>query len=397
MIQNADIIFFGVLIAVSAAMWFARSFMLVIGKFLPIAIAALGTLATAFFLYFGQSIHWRTPDSPGLLLIFLFLFISIVVAAGGWLFFAFQVRHGRFKSLQPKKNDTYKVVIAIVVLWCLVGSAYEFYRTHVSSHGANVIALSFSNQSRFLFSLDRNGHLKKWNLRTRSQAAEWQINSGPVAKLFAREDASSVFVLSSGQFTEYSLNDRIASPIQHGAYLDAAELGAGEVALLTGSELQIFNPETEQTKFKFSLPNAKVLTSVTPGALIILTADQSRRIYEIKADDLRFKQSPDWLEQKALEVTASNINPTFATLVTVWSDILVQSSTPNLQGFRAPENLPFPLFNHSRTIGALLASHESGGPLAFGIGPEVYIKYEPRYDPKDELWLVGNIQLPDLF
>ncbi|MEP7329218.1 MAG: hypothetical protein ABI777_08390 [Betaproteobacteria bacterium] len=399
MIQNADIAFVVLLAALSALMWLGRASTVAVLKFVPLVIAVLGTLATALLLVVGQMAHWQTPDSSGILLVLLALAVSIIIAAAGWIGFYWQRKRSRSKVLRPQTRQDYKIAIAIVVMWSVLGSPYLFYRNHRSSHNANVVALSFAAKSRYLFSLDQNGQLKKWDLERRSQIGEWQLRSGARSKMFAREDATAVFVLSEGQLNEYRLSDRLPTPIRRGGYLDLADLGGGDAALLSGPELVIFRSGGNQPEPGFPVGNetgadAKSVSAVTAGSLIVLFSDKSGRIFEFGDGHLHPREHPDWLDQKALALLANQTASSSSMSLTFWRDTVVQSEGPILRGFQPQEKYPIPLISRGVEIRVLLGSRAAGGPLAIGAQSEIYIKHQVRYDTQDEVWLNGVIGLP---
>src|SRR5215831_11726612 len=179
-ITIVDIYVVSALAAFSFALWVARRYIGWLLKLVPGAIAVLGTLITYGAWQLGESVSWDTPGGPGILFVYFALGGGMACAVAGWIAFYIQISRWYRRGMRPSSPlpaDDQRVRIAIVIA-LVVGSlfsVYRYYRSHQSSHQADVVRLEYSPNGAFLYSLDAGGTLKKWNVRYQYEARRWRL------------------------------------------------------------------------------------------------------------------------------------------------------------------------------------------------------------------------------
>src|SRR5262249_30265314 len=87
-------------------------------------------------------------------------------------------------------------------------SAYRYYRSHQSSHQADVVRLTYSPNGAFLYSLDASGTLKKWNVRYRYEARRWRLpRAEGISALLPSGDGKTLVALRGNELRSWTLTD----------------------------------------------------------------------------------------------------------------------------------------------------------------------------------------------
>jgi hypothetical protein len=208
-----DVYVVSALAAFSLSLWVARRYIGWLLKLVPIAIALLGTLVTYGTWKLGEHISWDTPGSPGILIVYFALGGGMVCGLSGWIAFTFQslrwYRRGmRPSSPLPADDQRLRVAIAIAVIVGSLFSAYRYYRSHQSSHDVDVVRLAYSPDGAFLYSLDADGTLKKWNVRYQYEARRWQLPGAEGASaLLPSGDGKTLVALRGKELRSWALTD----------------------------------------------------------------------------------------------------------------------------------------------------------------------------------------------
>lgn len=209
-ITIVDVYVVAALAALALAMWIARRYVSWVLKLVPLVLALLGTLTAYGAWRLGEQLHWDTPGSPGLLAVYFALGGGVVFAVSGWVAVALRMRRWRMpdRRKNPRRSDNpIRVAIAIVLVVGALFSAYRYYRSHRSSHEANVVRLAYSPDGAFLYSLDESGVLKKWNARHYFEVSHWQLpEAADVAAMLASGDGATLVTLAGGKLRSWRLS-----------------------------------------------------------------------------------------------------------------------------------------------------------------------------------------------
>ena len=212
-ITLVDLYVVSALAAFSLALWVARRYIGWLLKFVPVGVAMVGTLITYGAWHFGEQIGWDTPGSPGILIVYFALGGGMACGIAGWIALWIQgarwYRRGmRPSSPLPADDQRVRVAIAIALVVGSLFSAYRYYRSHQSSHQADVVRLAYSPNGAFLYSLDAGGTLKKWNVRYQYEARRWQLpGADGVSALLPSGDGKTLVALRGNVAKSWALTD----------------------------------------------------------------------------------------------------------------------------------------------------------------------------------------------
>jgi hypothetical protein len=214
-IMFVDVAVVAALAVLALAMWVARRYVGVLLHLVPVAAAALGTLTAYSAWRLGEQLSWDTPGSPGLMILFFVLGGGIVIGLAGWTALGLQIkrlasrRHGQPKA-RVRETNALKVAVAIVVVVGSLFSAYRYYRSHQSSHDADILRLAYSPDGTFLYSLDQSGVLKKWNVHYHFEVRRWRLpDADVVAAMLVSADGKTLVALHGAELRSWGLT---ASP-----------------------------------------------------------------------------------------------------------------------------------------------------------------------------------------
>jgi len=430
-ITIVDVYVVSALAAFSLALWVARRYIGWVLKLVPGAIAILGTLITYGAWRLGESVSWDTPGSPGILIVYFALGGGMVCAIAGWIVFSIQVTRWYRRGMRPSSPlpaDDQRVRIALVIA-LVVGSlfsAYRYYRSHQSSHEADVVRLEYSPNGAFLYSLDAGGTLKKWNVRYRYEARRWRLpGADGISALLPSGDGKTLVALRGNELTSWELTDSreasrsstlsdvvAAAPVDetrfvavgtHDVSLRAyADLAHGDrTSSLTGTALSA-SPcgdrkvvvGTDDSKLHFYAVTSVVDELVTPPmppleltprqiradrtCTHIVVADGDKKMVVIDLQNVRRDAVAQyWLPAK-FEISNAG-------------ELLL--GQVGITGYEIATRATEPIFNHGGAIAALAISPHAD-EFAIANRREIWLRTDSRHYAAPEVWLNGRAELP---
>jgi hypothetical protein len=208
-----DVYVVSALAAFSLSLWVARRYIGWLLKLVPLGVAMLGTLVTYGAWQLGEQIRWDTPGSPGILIVYFALGGGIACGIAGWIAFTIQFQRWYRRGMRPSSpvpadERRLRVALAIAVIVGSLFSAYRYYRSHQSSHEADVVRLAYSPDGAFLYSLDANATLKKWNVRYQYEARRWRLpGADGVSALLPSGDGKTLVALRGKELKSWALTD----------------------------------------------------------------------------------------------------------------------------------------------------------------------------------------------
>jgi hypothetical protein len=430
-ITIVDVYVVGALAALALAMWIARRYVGWLLHLVPAALAAVGTVTAYGAWQLGEQLNWDTPGSPGILVVFFALGGGVVVGLAGWIALALQVRRWRRPRRRPsatrlRENNAIRVAVAIVLVVGGLFSAYRYYRSHRSSHEANVVQLAYSPDGAFLYSLDESGVLKKWNARHHFEARRWRLpDSEGVAAMLVSGDGATLVALHGSVLRSWSLS---ASP---DAVAGAALVGVVAVAPLDGAELVAVRAHEVSRRAYADIATPKAAKALDAGALSASPCGERKLVVGSDDSKLHFYVVSSGLDEvvapalPTLQTVPRQIRGDRAGRFVVVSDgdkKMVVLDLQNLRedsvaqywlpakfevsgagelllargeitGYELATRTTEPIFNHGGTITALAVSPRADD-FAIANRHEIWLRADSRDYSVPEVWLNGRAELP---
>lgn len=430
-ITIVDVYVVSALAAFSLALWVARRYIGWLLKLVPGAIAVLGTLITYAAWQVGESISWETPGSPGILIVYFALGGGMACAIAGWIAFSIQITRWYQRGMRPSSPlpaDDQRVRIALVIA-LVVGSlfsAYRYYRSHQSSHEADVVRLEYSPTGSFLYSLDAAGTLKKWNVRYRYEARRWRLpGADGVSALLPSEDGRTLVALRGTEAKSWTLTD--AEEASQSGTLP----GVVAVAPVDGSRFVAVGTHELSLRTYADVSRAERTGSLTVAALsgsscgdrkvVVGTEDSKLHFYAVTSGldelvapplpplDLAPRQIRADRTCTHVVVTDGDKKMVVVDLQTARRDAVAQYWLPakfevsnagelllgqaGITGYEIATRATEPIFNHGGAIAALAISPR-GDDFAIANRRDIWLRADSRHYAAPEVWLNGRAELP---
>jgi len=430
-ITIVDVYVVSALGAFSLALWVVRRYIGWLLKLVPGAIAMLGTLITYGAWQVGESAGWDTPGSPGILIVYFALGGGMASAAAGWIAFSIQVsrwyRRGMRPSSPPPADDQrVRVALLIALVVGSLLSAYRYFRSHQSSHQADVARLEYSPNGAFLYSLDTSAMLKKWNVRYRYEARRWRVPGAEgVSALLPSGDGKTLVALHGSELRSWTLADSqeatksstlpdivAAAPVDGSLFVAVA---AHDVSLRAYADVS----RVDRTS---SLKAGALSASPCGDRKVVVGTDDSKlHFYAVTSslDELVTPYTPP------LEVTPRQIRAdrtcthivvadgdkkmVVIDLLNARRDAVAQYWLPakfeisnagelllgqaGITGYEIATRATEPIFNHGGAISALAISPR-GDDFAIANRREIWLRTDSRHYTAPEVWLNGRAELP---
>ena len=430
-ITLVDVYVVSALAAFSLALWVARRYIGWLLKLVPGAIAILGTLITYGAWQLGESVSWDTPGSPGILIVYFALGGGIACAVAGWIAFSIQIRRWYRRGMRPSSPlpaDDQRVRIALVIA-LIVGSlfsGYRYYRSHQSSHQADIARLEYSPNGAFLYSLDTSGMLKKWNVRYQYEARRWRLpGADGVTALLPSGDGKNLVALRGNEAKSWILADSqeasagstladvvAAAPVDGARFVavgthavslrEYADVSRGDRASSLKAAALSASPcgdrkvvvGTDDSKLHFFAVTSTLDELVTPAMPPLeLTPRQiraDRTCTHIAVADGDKKMVVIDLQNARRDAVAQYWLPAKFEISNAGELLLGQVGITGYEiGTRATE----PIFNHGGAIAALAISPR-GDEFAIANRREIWLRNDSRHYAAPEVWLNGRAELP---
>jgi len=430
-ITIVDVYVVSALAAFSLSLWVARRYIGWLLKLVPGAIAVLGTLITYAAWQIGESIGWDTPGSPGILIVYFGLGAGMASAVAGWLAFSIQITRWYRRGMRPSAPlpaDDQRVRIALVIAIVFGGlfSAYRYYRSHQSSHQADVVRLEYSPDGSFLYSLDTGGTLKKWNVRYQYEARRWRLPSAEgVAALLPSGDGKTLVALRGKEAKSWTLGDSVDALV--GSTLPdvvaAASADANRFVAVGTHDVSLHTFADVARADRASSLKAAALSASRCGELkvVVGTDDAKLHFYAVTSglDELVTPPMP------ALDITPRQIRADRTCTHVVVSDgdkgmvvidlqnvrryAVAQYWLPakfdvsnagelllaqvGITGYELASRATEPIFNHGGAVAALAISPRADD-FAIANRHEIWLRADSRHYAAPEIRLNGRAELP---
>jgi len=430
-ITIVDVYVVAALAALAAAMWIARRYVGWLLHFVPLLLAALGTFTAYVAWRLGVQLNWDTPGSPGILVVFLALGGGVVVGLAGWIALALQLRRwlrpgARPSATRHRESNAIRVAIAIVVVVGSLFSAYRYYRSHQSSHGADVVRLTYSPDGAQLYSLDESGVLKRWNTRHHFEARRWRLPSaGSVSGMLVSGDGATLVVLRGRTLESWGLAES-PEPVAGPALSDVAA-----VAPIDGAELVAVRAREVSVRAYADIGRSRAALPLDANALgaaacgerkFVVGSDDSKLHFyaltsgldelvaptlpplqteprQIRADrsgtflvvsDGEKKMIVLDLQNKRVDAVAQYWLPATFEVSGAGELLLAQGA---ITGYELATRTTEPIFDHGGTITALAISPRADD-FAIANRHEIWLRADSRDYSVPEVWLNGRAELP---
>jgi hypothetical protein len=416
----------------ATVMWLRRRFVGVLLRFVPVCLA-LGGTAGAWGLYrVGEDLNWDTPGSAGILLVVIALGAAVIIAIGGWIAVAFQIR--RLRKPRPPRSpartttfNNIRVAFSIVfVVWALF-SVYRYVRTQWPSHYAPVVQLVYSHDGDFLYSLDESGVLKKWSTEHRFEADRWKLpREDALTQMLVGSDGRVLLTLQGEQLSSWSLGEsgEAARGTSIGGVRAIVPVGDVDFWLLEGNALSLrTNGDITASKATITLPfEALTLSAFTDYKAVVGASDGGLRFYvmgPVGITEIDVATPP-------LDVYPKIVRADRGGRFLVVSDGETKMAVLDLQTLRhgtIPESLfadrfeitgagklllaevavtkydlasasTEPFFNHGGN--AMLAVSPRDDVVAIADRRQIYVRIDTQGLASPELWLNGKVEIPEL-
>jgi len=437
-LTSADLCVGLTLLLLAVLMWFGRRIVGVLLRFLPVVMAPLCT-ALAYLLYrLGESMSWDSPGSPAIIVVVILLACAIFLALAGWIALIAQIRglrKPRTESPQEKRqaNDL-RVGTAIVIVVLLLFSAYRSYRAHRPSHDADVQQLVYSADGQRLYSLDRAGVLKQWDMRYGFQSGKWELPSeGEVRRMLVDRDNRILLLLSGTQLRAWGLADagkpKALASTSDVLAIEAVAADAFVLLRKDAIELHSFH-DIVTPQARMGLASAALSAAVAgEGRVIVGTEDRELESYQVGGGSSAIQAAQSGLKalppldlmprvmradrsgryivvsdpgaaMVVVDLQAMKLAAISAAYVSQQFEIsgvgqLLLPEVSSLSGYDLESGRTEPLFNHGGTIGALAVDTVEDG-FAVGNDEQIFVRKDSRHYAGSETWLNGRVELADL-
>jgi len=430
-ITIVDIYVVSALAAFSLALWVARRYIGSLLKFVPLGVAMVGTLITYGAWQVGEQVRWDTPGGPGILIVYFALGGGIACGAAGWIAVTIQTRRWYRRGMRPSSplpadDQRVRIAVAIAIVVGSLFSAYRYYRSHQSSHQADVMRLAYSPDGTFLYSLDASGTLKKWNVRYRYEARRWRLPGAEgVAVLLASGDGKTLVALRGNELKSWTLADSdeasrstglpdivAAAPVDGNRFVavgihDVSLRSYGDVARgdransLAGVALSA-SPcgerkvvvGTDDAKLHFYAVTSELDELVTPAMPPLdITPRQvraDRTCTHVVVADADKKMVVLDLQNARRDAVAQYWLPAKFEISNAGELLLGQVG---ITGYELATRATEPIFDHGGAIAALAVSPRADD-FAIANQREIWLRADSRHYAAPEVWLNGRAELP---
>ena len=430
-ITIVDVYVVSALAAFSLALWVARRYIGWLLKFVPAAIALLGTLVTYVTWQIGEQINWDTPGSPGILIVYFALGGGIACGIAGWIAVTIQAtrwyRRGmRPSSPLPADDQRIRILVAIAIVVGSLFSAYRYYRSHQSSHQFEVVRLDYSPNGAFLYSLDAGGTLKKWNVRYRYEARRWRLPGAEgVSALLPSGDGKTLVAVRGKELKSWTLTDSqeasasttlsdvvAAAPVDGNRFV---AVGTHDVSLRAYADLSHGDRTSSLTATALSA------SACGEGKVVVGTDDAKLHFYAVTSalDELVTPPMPP-LELVPRQIRADRTcthvvvadgdkkmvvvdlqNAKRDSVAQYWLPAKFEVSNAGelllgqvgITGYEIATRATEPIFNHGSAIAALAISPRADD-FAIANRREIWLRADSRHYAAPEVWLNGRAELP---
>jgi len=430
-ITLVDLYVVSALAAFSLALWVARRYIGWLLKFVPVGVAMVGTLITYGAWHFGEQIGWDTPGSPGILIVYFALGGGMACGIAGWIALWIQgarwYRRGmRPSSPLPADDQRVRVAIAIALVVGSLFSAYRYYRSHQSSHQADVVRLAYSPNGAFLYSLDAGGTLKKWNVRYQYEARRWQLpGADGVSALLPSGDGKTLVALRGNVAKSWALTDS-QDALESAALPDvvAAAPVDGTRFVAVGTHDVSLRVYADVSREERTSPLTRAALSASPCGerkVVVGTDDSKLHFYAVTSalDELVTPPMPplDLMpRQIRADRTCTHVviadgdkkmvvidlqNARRDAVAQYWLPAKFEVSNAGelllgqvgITGYEIDTRATEPLFNHGGEIAALAISPRADD-FAIANRREIWLRTDSRHYAAPEVWLNGRAELP---
>jgi hypothetical protein len=446
-LTTADVCVVSVLLSLALLIWFGRRLVGALLHLLPFVMAPLST-AAAYGLYrIGVSMRWDSPGSPAILVVIILIGCVTLVAIAGWFALFVQVRRLREPQAQSPREKTrandVRVGSAMIIVVAVLLSVYGSYRAHRPSHQSTVQQLVFSADGTRLYSLDRAGVLKRWDVPGAFESGKWQLPAdGEVHRMLVDDEGGVILLLSNTQLNAWDLSDGANARLlaTTGKVLAVDAVTSDAFVLLRSDVLElhpyrdIVNPSA-----KVGLDSAPLSCAVgNAGNIIVGTEDRRLASYRVggPADGnsagaaaatiqaaesgleglpalalmpraIRVERSGRYVVVSdrgsgiiVLDLQGSKLDTISMPYVSAQFEVstdgqLLLPEVSSLMGYDLDHGTTEPLFNRGGEIGAIaVAAHENR--LAVASVHDIYLRADSRHYAAGEIWLNGKVELSDL-
>jgi hypothetical protein len=419
------------LVLLAALMWGLRRYVGFLLRLLPFFAAVAGPILTWGLYRLGEHMNWDSPGSPAILVVMAALGGAALMSVTAWIALAIQVarwRRPRVQSPQAAASaNSVRVAGAILVTMWALTVAYRDYRSHRPSHEAAVQQMYFTPDGASLYSLDRAGVLKQWNIRDAFQAQAWSLaDAGEASAISVSGDGRALLVLAGDELSAWSLDEGSEARRIGGVtgVLGAETLDGVDVVVLTRDALSIrAYSDLLTAKVAAALSSAALSLSAYAGqGIVVGTAEPALAHYRATANPpglvrggetaldfaprrIRVDRSGRYVvaldpgvRLAALDaqgITQDPINGYYEPLLFEISEQaqLLLAQVNDVRGYDLAQKTSLPLYNHGGTITALAASPASD---LFAVANEenIWLHGNSRAYAGEERWLNGRVELP---
>jgi hypothetical protein len=376
--------------------------------------------------------NWDSPGSPAILVVVAALAGAVLMSVTAWITLAVQVARWRRPraTTSPEAAATansLRVAAAILIIVGALFSAYRSYRSHRPSHEAVVQQMCFAPDGGTLYSLDRSGVLKRWDVRYGFQARAWTLEDALAAShITLSGDGHALLVLAGDELSAWSLDGgRDARRI-------ARATGVLGVEALDGVDVIVLTADTLSIRSYSDLLTAKATAALSSAALslstyaeqgiVVGTAGPALAYYRVTSNPpglVRGAETPlDFAPRRirmdrsgryvvasdpgvalivldAQALTSDSITGYFEPVlfeISAQAQLLL-AQVNDVRGYDLAQKSSLPLYNHGGTITALAASPTSD---LFAVANEenIWLHDNSRAYAGVERWLNGRVELP---
>jgi hypothetical protein len=419
------------LILLAVTMWALRGAVGFVLSLLPLLASVLAPVCAWGLYRLGESMSWDSPGSPAILVVIGALGGAVLMSLAAWITLALQLMRRR-RPRAPRSREgaaggnAVRVAGAILATVWLLSYAYLDYRAHRPSHEAIVQQMYFAPDGEALYSLDRSGVLKRWNLRDVFQAQAWSLTgAGAASDLALSGDGRALLVLAGDELSAWSLDDGSAARrlSRINGVLGVEALGGDHIAVLM-SEMLSIRDYSDLRVAKATAPlrsTALTLCGYAGQGIVVGTTAPALEYYRAGSNPRTLERSGETsldLVPRQLRSDRSGryvvVYDPGAGMVVVDAQALVRdpisgyfepilfevsqqaqlliAQVNDVRGYDLAQKSSQPLYNHGGTIEALAASPTSDA-FAVANGQNIWIHSNSRAYAGAERWLNGRVEL----